>query len=95
MDGRYLNRPSDHLSFWKRAKHWLPEAQTRDHFFYPRGRVMRDVKENVFIVVTTSAIADNPRAKAVIIGDFSLPDGTKFESHSHYENFTADPWPVI
>ena len=95
MDGRYLNGPSDHLSFWKRAKRWLPEASVRDHVFYPRGRVMRDAEENVFIVVTTSAIVDNPRAKVAIRRSFSLPDGTRFESHSHYENFTADPWPVI
>ena len=95
MDGRYLNGPSDHLSFWKRAKRWLPEAGVRDHFFYARGRVIRDIEENVFIVVTTSAIVENPRAKVAIRESFSLPDDVRFESHSHYENFTADPWPKV
>ena len=54
---------------------------------YPRGRVLFDTMEEVFLVYSSLEIVNSPALRKIILAEFHLPLGaTKFEAEYHYEN---------
>ena len=54
---------------------------------FPRGRVLFDAMEEVFLVYSSQAIVSSPGVRVMIIAEFHLPlAATKFEADYHYEN---------
>ena len=54
---------------------------------FPRGRMLFDSMEEVFLVHSSQAIVKSPGVRAMILAEFKLPfTATKFEADYHYEN---------
>jgi hypothetical protein len=58
-----------------------------DYTDYPRGRVLFDSMEEVFLVYSSRAIVNSPGLRKMIVTEFKLPTAaTKFAADYHYED---------
>ena len=65
----------------------LPQWKGKEYTDFPRGRVLFDSMEEVFLVYSSWGIVNNPDLKKIIFAEFNLQlAATKFAADYHYEN---------
>jgi hypothetical protein len=85
--GGFYSGKNDHAAFWATLQRLLPQWKGLEYTDYPRGRVLFDSMEEVFLVYSSRAIVNSPGVRATILAEFKLPlAATKFEADYHYEN---------
>jgi hypothetical protein len=84
--GRWILTP-DHATFWTALQRLVPQWKGNEYTDFPRGRVLFDAMEEVFLVYSSQAIVKSPGVRAMILAEFKLPLGaTIFEADYRYEN---------
>jgi hypothetical protein len=85
--GGFYSGKSDHAAFWATLQRLLPQWKGKEYTDFPRGRVLFDSMEEVFLVYSSRAIVNSPEVRKMILTEFNLPlAATKFEADYHYEN---------
>jgi hypothetical protein len=85
--GGFYNGKNDHATFWATLQRLLPQWKGVKYTDYPRGRVLFDSMEEVFLVYSSRGIVNSPVLREMILREFNLSLGaTKFEADYHYEN---------
>jgi hypothetical protein len=85
--GGFYSGKNDHAALWTTLQRLLPQWKGVEYTDYPRGRVLFDAMEEVFLVYSSQAIVNSPGVRAMIVAEFKLPlAATKFEADYHYEN---------
>ena len=65
----------------------MPQWKGKEYTDFPRGRVIYDSMEAVFLVYSSQAIVNSLGMRKMIITEFNLPRAaTKFELDYHYED---------
>ena len=65
----------------------MPQWKGNEYTDFPRGRVLFDSKEEVFLVYSSREIVNSQDLKKMILAEFNLPlAATKFAADYHYEN---------
>ena len=87
IHGGFYNGKNDHAALWTTLQRLMPQWKGLEYTDYPRGRVLFDSMEEVFLVYSSQAIVNSPGVRAMILAEFKLPlAATKFEADYHYEN---------
>ena len=85
--GGFYNGKNDHATFWTTLQRLMLPWKGNEYTDFPRGRVLFDAMEEVFLVYSSQAIVKSPGVRATILAEFKLPlAATKFEADYHYEN---------
>jgi hypothetical protein len=85
--GGFYSGKNDHATFWTTLQRLLPQWQGKEYTDFPRGRVLFDSMEEVFLVYSSQAIVNSPDLKKMILAEFNLPwAATKFVADYHYED---------
>ena len=89
-NGAFYRGKNDHAASWTTLQRLLPQWKSVDYTDYPRGRVLFDSMEEVFLVYSSRGIISGPALRNLIITEFKLPlVATKFAADYHYENVVA------
>jgi hypothetical protein len=65
----------------------MPQWKGNEYTDFPRGRVLFDSKEEVFLIYSSREIVSSQDLKKMILAEFNLPmAATKFAADFHYEN---------
>jgi hypothetical protein len=87
LHGGFYSGKNDHAVFWRTLQRLLPQWQGKDYTDFPRGRVLFDSMEAVFLVYSSQGIVNSPDLKKMILTEFKLPlAATKFTADYHYED---------
>ena len=87
IHGGFYNGKNDHAALWTMLQRLMPQWKGNEYTDFPRGRVLFDAMEEVFLVYSSQAIVKSPGVRATILAEFKLPlAATKFEADYHYEN---------
>ena len=87
IHGGFYNGKNDHAAFWTTLQRLLPQLKGLEYTDYPRGRVLFDSTEEVFLVYSPRGIVNILALRKMILTEFKLPlAATKFEADYHYEN---------
>ena len=87
IHGGFYNGNNDHAALWTTLQRLVPQWKDKEYTDFPRGRVLFDAMEEVFLVYSSQAIVNSPGVRAMILAEFKLPlAATKFEADYHYEN---------
>jgi hypothetical protein len=85
--GGFYGGKNDHAAFWTTLQRLLPQWHGKEYTDFPRGRVLFDSIEEVFLVYSSRGIINSPDLKKMILAEFNLPlAATKFVADYHYEN---------
>jgi hypothetical protein len=85
--GGFYSGKNDHAAFWTTLQRLLPQWKGVDYTDYPRGRVLFDSMEEIFLVYSSRGIVNSPGLRKMIPMEFKLPwAATKFAADYHYEN---------
>jgi hypothetical protein len=85
--GGFYSGKNDHATFWTTLQRLLPQWQGKEYTDFPRGRVLFDSMEAVFLVYLSQGIVKSPGVRKMILTEFNLPwAATKFAADYHYEN---------
>jgi hypothetical protein len=61
-----------------------PNGRGADYTDYPRGRVLYNSTEEIFLVYSSRAVVNNPGLRMMILAEFRLPlAATKLEPDYH------------
>ena len=83
--GDYLQINKDHFIEWVTYKDYT-KAPEEEYDYYPRGRILFNIKIHKFVVVCDSIIADNKELRDKLISYYGLPSHTIFEEDEHYQS---------
>lgn len=83
--GDYLQLDADHFAEWPflRSVYNLPEV---DYTYYPRGRILFNIKIHKFIVVGSKEIVEDLQVQRKLLDYYGLPSSTIFEGDEHYDS---------
>jgi hypothetical protein len=85
--GGFYSGKNDHVTFWATLQRLMPQWKGNEYTDFPRGRVLFDSKEEVFLVYSSREIVNSQDLKKMILAEFNLPMAdTKFAAGFHYEN---------
>jgi hypothetical protein len=85
--GGFYSGKNDHATFWATLQRLMPQWKGNEYTDFPRGRVLFDSKEEVFLVYSSREIVNSQDLKKMILAEFNLPmAATKFAADFHYEN---------
>jgi hypothetical protein len=85
--GGFYNGKNDHATFWTTLQRLVPQWKGNEYTDFPRGRVLYDSVEDVFLVYSSRGIVNSPGVRKMLLAEFKLPlAATKFEADYHYEN---------
>jgi hypothetical protein len=85
--GSFYSGKNDHATFSATLQRLLPQWKGAEYTDYPRGRVLYDSMEDVFLVYSSRGIVNSPGVRKMVLAEFKLPlAATKFEADYHYEN---------
>ena len=88
--GGFYSGKNDHAAFWTTLQRLLPQWKGKDYTDFPRGRVLFDSMEKVFLVYSSRGIVNSQDLRKMILAEFNLPmPATKFAADFHYENVIA------
>jgi hypothetical protein len=72
---------------WTTLQRLMPQWKGKECTDFPRGRVLFDSMEEVFLVFSSRGIVNSPDLKNMILAEFNLPSAaTKFAADYHCEN---------
>lgn len=75
-----------HYDYWKALSRVYPEYRRLDYDYFPRGRIVYNVKTKEYKVYADPCILANESVKDSIIDEFNLPrNNTKFDTDEHYQ----------
>ena len=82
--GDYLQLDLDHFAEWPliRSLYGLPNVE---YDYYPRGRILFNIKLHKFIVIGSKEIVDDPEVQNKVKDFYGLPNTTIFQWDEHYE----------
>ena len=83
--GNYLQIDKDHFTEWDKYKQYTNEPR-EEYDYYPRGRILFNVKIHKFVVIGDKKIIDDPEVKDKLLSYYGLPVHTIFESDEHYQS---------
>jgi hypothetical protein len=87
VNGGFYSGKNDHAVFWRTLHRLMPQSKGKECTDFPRGRVLFDSMEEVFLVYSSQAIVNSLDLKKMILAEFKLPlAGTKFVADYHYED---------
>jgi hypothetical protein len=85
--GGFYNGKNDHATFWATLQRFQPLWKGNDYTDFPRGQVLFDSKEKIFLVYSSQAIVNSLELRKMILAEFNLPlAAAKFVADYHYEN---------
>jgi hypothetical protein len=85
--GGFYCGKNDHAVFWRTLQRLRPQWQGKEYTDFPRGRVLFDSMEAVFLVYSSRGIVNSSDLKKMILTEFKLPlAATKFTADYHYED---------
>jgi hypothetical protein len=85
--GGFYSGKNEHAAFWTMLQRILPRFKGKEYTDFPRGRVLFDSVEEVFLVYSSLRIVNSPRLRRMILREFNLLlAATKFEADYHYED---------
>jgi hypothetical protein len=67
LHGGFYSGKNDHAVFWRTLQRLLPQWQGKDYTDFPRGRVLFDSMEAVFLVYSSQGIVNSPDLKKMIL----------------------------
>ena len=85
--GDYLSPILGHYDYWKEIQRRVPELYYEEYENIPRGRVVYNMPEDQFILLSSKNIIKNQSVVKAIKEFFSIPNNTKLirKSDFHYE----------
>jgi hypothetical protein len=87
VNGGFYSGKNDHAVFWRTLQRLRPQWQGKDYTDFPRGRVLFDSMEAVFVVYSSQGIVNSSALKKMMLAEFNLPlAATKFAADYHYED---------
>jgi hypothetical protein len=67
LHGGFYSGKNDHAVFWRTLQRLLPQWHGKDYTDFPRGRVLFDSMEAVFLVYSSQGIVNSPDLKKMIL----------------------------
>jgi len=90
LHGGFYGGKNGHATFWATLQRLQPRWKGKEYTDFPRGRLLFDSKEEVFLVYSSRGIVNSPDLRKMILAEFNLPlAATKFVADYHYENAIA------
>jgi hypothetical protein len=87
LHGGFYSGKKDHAVFWRTLQRLRPQWQGKEYTDFPRGRVLFDSMEAVFLVYSSRGIVNSSGLKKKILAEFKLPlAATKFVADYLYED---------
>jgi hypothetical protein len=87
VNGGFYSGKNDHAVFWRTLQRLRPQWQGKEYTDFPRGRVLFNSMEAVFLVYSSRGIVNSSDLKKMILTEFKLPlAATKFTADYHYED---------
>jgi hypothetical protein len=81
--GGFYSGKNDHAALWTTLQRFLPKWKGNEYTDFPRGRVLFDSKEEVFLVYSSREIVNSQGLKKMILTEFNLPmAATKFAAEN-------------
>jgi len=92
--GNLLGPHSNHYDLWPLIQKSVPELQCEEYEFTPRGRVIFDLIEGTFVIISSAAIIANKSALKAICRHCNIPDNflVTLKTDQHYENPNDLDW---
>jgi hypothetical protein len=85
--GGFYGGKSGHAALWTTLQRLVPQWQGKEYTDFPRGRVLFDSMEEVFLVYSSRLLINSLEVRKMILAEFNLPlAATKFAADYHYEN---------
>jgi hypothetical protein len=82
----YADYPHGHAALWSFVQRRYPELRGREYWSLPRGRVLRSVAEDHFLMLLPTAMASNHRVVSRLKRLFGLPPaGVLALTDEHYD----------
>jgi hypothetical protein len=65
VNGGFYSGRNDHGAFWRTLQRLRPQWQGKEYTDFPRGRVLFDSMEAVFLVYSSRGIVNSPSLKKI------------------------------
>lgn len=83
----FKDSPWDHYAVWDKVVKVYPQLQGKEYFDIPRGRVLYNTKDDMYHIITSTALANDQKKINKVMRAFSLPiRNTKAITDPHYED---------
>ncbi|OQB48032.1 MAG: hypothetical protein BWY02_01926 [bacterium ADurb.Bin157] len=92
--GNVVGPRSNHYDFWEKIQAATPELACEEYEYIPRGRVLFDLIEGTFVIISSAAIIANKSALKAICRHSNIPDNflVTLKTDQHYENPNNLEW---
>jgi len=92
--GQVLGPHSNHYDFWEKIQAANPELACEEYEYIARGRVVYDLVEKAFVIISSAAIIANKAALKAICRQCNIPESclVTLKSDQHYENPNDLDW---
>jgi hypothetical protein len=87
--GGFYCGKNDHAVFWRTLQQLRPQWQGKEYTDFPRGRVLFDSMEAVFLVYSSRGIVNSSDLKKMILTEFKL---ASFKSEISFQMNFAFQW---
>lgn len=92
--GNILGPRSNHYEYWAKIQAENPDLSCDEYEYIPRGRVLYELIEDTFIIISSAAIIDNNDAIKAICAHCNILDSfaVSLKTDQHYENPNDLDW---
>ncbi len=92
--GNVVGPHSNHYDFWAKIQAENLDLSSEEYEFTPRGRVLFDLIEGTFVIISSAAIIANKSALKSICRHCNIPDNflVTLKTDQHYENPNDLDW---
>ncbi len=92
--GNVVGPRSNHYDFWEKIQAANPELRCEEYEFVPRGRVLYDLIDKAFVIISSAAIIANKAALKAICRQCNIPESflVTLKTDQHYENPNDLDW---
>ena len=92
--GNFVGPLSNHYDFWEKIQAATPELSCEEYEYIPRGRVLFDLIEGTFVIISSAAIIANKSALKAICRHCNIPVNflVTLKTDQHYENPSELDW---
>lgn len=82
--GDFKTMDVSHWDYWEKELSKLPGMKGKDYGYYPRGRVVYNIPNDVYIIYIDHCL-DRPTILETIVGQIGIPANREVEFDEHYK----------